>query len=259
MVEDLNHNLNELSWEFFPGQNLNCQHDSITAQLTFFTALDWYGLTTFRVRVTDPAGAFDEKQVIITVDPRVDLNQILFTLSSDDEVMVDLETDLPSQIELSFWVNPALKSTYKSLNYFETHNFRLNSLMTDTIYYYSLMISDTSGYQQIYSDSTFSTFFQQQFPEGAEDIFVYPNPYRPAKGHSVVIFDNLPEKMTGLLVFTPDGRVVYEREIQGIPTRRLPWSVINDEGQSLASGFYIYIVKGENGERLKAGKLAVIR
>jgi hypothetical protein len=75
----------------------------------------------------------------------------------------------------------------------------------------------------------------------------------------VVIFDNLPEKMTGLLVFTPDGQVVYERQIEGVPTRRLPWSVINDEGQRLASGFYIYVVKGENGEKIKAGKLAVIR
>jgi hypothetical protein len=259
LVEDLNHNLDELSWEFFPGQNLNCQYDSINTQLTFFTVLDWYGLTTFRVRVTDPEGDFDEKQVIIDVQPRVDLNQIEFTLSSENEVIVDLETDLPSQIELSFWVNSALKSTYKSLTYFETHNFRLSSLLPDTSYSYSLMVSDTSGYQQMYSDSTFSTFMKQQYPEDAEDIFVYPNPYRPAKGHSVVIFDNLPEKMTGLLVFTPDGQVVYEREIQGIPTRRLPWSVINDEGQRLASGFYIYIVKGENGERLKAGKLAVIR
>jgi hypothetical protein len=259
LVEDLNHSFNELRWEFFPGQNLSCQHDSLNDQLVFFSTTDWYGITTFRVRVTDPIGAYDEKQAIIEVQPRVDLNQISFTLSTDNEVVVDLQTDLPSQIELSFWVNPELKSTYKSLNYFENHNFRLSSLLIDTVYQYSLMVSDTSGYLQIYNDSTFSTNMQQQQLENAEEIFVYPNPYRPAKGHSVVIFDNLPEKMTGLLVFTPDGRVVYEREIQGVPTRRMPWSVINDEGQGLASGFYIYIVKGENGERLKAGKLAVIR
>jgi hypothetical protein len=75
----------------------------------------------------------------------------------------------------------------------------------------------------------------------------------------VVVFDNLPQEMTGLLVYTPAGETVYEKEIDGISQRRMPWNVINDNGQQLASGFYIYVVKGEDGKKLKSGKLAVIR
>ena len=131
--------------------------------------------------------------------------------------------------------------------------------MVDTTYQYTLTVTDTSGFQKVYSDSSFQTGAQQEVFAGNEEVFVYPNPYRPSKGHSVVIFDNLPEEMTGLLVYTPDGRVVYERNIEGVPLRRMPWSVINSNGENLASGFYIYIVKGENGRKVMSGKLAVIR
>ncbi len=75
----------------------------------------------------------------------------------------------------------------------------------------------------------------------------------------MVVFDNLPQEMTELLIFTPAGETVFEKEIDGVPQRRMPWSVINRRGEQLASGFYIYVVKGENGQKIKSGKLAVIR
>jgi hypothetical protein len=258
-VEDSTNNFHELTCEFYPGNNLQFQYNWVTSELTLETALDWFGTTDLRIVVTDPGGLSDEKWITINTRPRVDLQEILFEVENETSVSVNVETDLPSEIDLSFWVNSDLKSTYKSGLFSLSHSFALNNLLVDTTYQYTLTVTDTSGFQKIYSDSSFQTGVQQEVLAENPEVFVYPNPYRPSKGHSVVIFDNLPEEMTGLQVYTPDGRVVYERKVDGVPRRRLPWSVINSNGESLASGFYIYIVKGENGRKVMAGKLAVIR
>jgi len=193
------------------------------------------------------------------VNPRVDLRNIVFNTRSPGEVQVGVETDQGSLVEMSFWVNPSLKSTYKSLNFQNNHQFSLQSLTPDTTYRYTLTLTDTSGFSHTYGDSTFSTRINQLAEEDGSDIFVYPNPFRPSHGHAVVVFDNLPQQMKELMVFTTTGEVVFDKEIEGVPGRRLPWTVINKNGEPLASGLYLYVVKGQNGKKLKAGKLAVIR
>ncbi len=258
-VEDSTHNFNELTCEFYPGMNLQFQYNWVTSELTLETTQDWFGTTDLRIVVRDPGGLSDEKWVTINTRPRVDLQEISFEVENENSISVSVETDIPSEIDLSFWVTPALKSTYKSNLFTMSHSFSLLNLLVDTTYQYTLTVTDTSGFQKMYSDSSFQTGAQQEVLASNSEVFVYPNPYRPGKGHSVVVFDNLPEEMTGLLVYTPDGRVVFERNIEGVPLRRMPWSVINSNGENLASGLYIYIVKGENGRKLMAGKLAVIR
>ena len=172
---------------------------------------------------------------------------------------VAVVADLPNEVTFTFWVTPSLQTTYRSLEYETDHLFTLRNLLPDTTYRYSLTLTDTSGFSHTYGESSFETGFTPSQITDALEIMVYPNPFRPARGHSVVVFDNLPEEMTGLLVYTPAGETVYEKEIDGLPQRRMPWNVINDSGQQLASGFYIYVVKGEDGKKIKSGKLAVIR
>jgi hypothetical protein len=258
-VQDSTHNIYELTFEFFPGTNLQTQYSWVTSELTLETSTDWFGTTDLRVVVSDPGGMSDEKWVTINTHPRVDLKDISFQFENENSVSVDLETDIPSEVDLSFWVTPTLKSTYKSGLFTMNHSFSLSNLLVDTTYQYTLTLTDTSGFQKIYSDSSFHTGAQQEIIADNAEVFVYPNPYRPSKGHSVVVFENLPVEMTGLMIYTPDGRVVYERKTEGVPLQRMPWSVINRNGEHLASGLYIYIVKGENGKKIKSGKLAVIR
>ncbi|UCF64832.1 MAG: hypothetical protein JSW33_03075, partial [bacterium] len=258
-IVDSTHQFHELTCEFYAGTNLQVHYNWVTSQMTLETYQDWFGLTDLHIVVTDPGGLSDEKWVSIHTRPRVDLQEITFQLPNQNTVEVNLLTDLPSEVDLSFWVNPSLKSTLKSGLFSTSHSFSLYNLLADTIYQYTLTLTDTSGFQKIYTDSSFQTRTTQQITENVSDIFAYPNPFRPGKGHSVIVFDNLPEEMTGILVYTPDGRVVYEQNIQGIPQRRLPWTVSNNNGEKLASGFYIYIVKGENGRKIMSGKLAVIR
>jgi len=258
-IVDSTHQFHELTCEFSPGANLQCQYNWVTSELTLETYLDWFGITDLHIVVTDPGGLSDEKWVTIHSRPRVDLQEISFQLPSENSIEVNLLTDLPSEVDLSFWINPSLKSTYKSGVISTNHSFSLYNLAPDTVYQYTLTLTDTSGFQKMYTDSSFQTRIQQQITENVSDIFAYPNPFRPAKGHSVIVFDNLPEEMTGLLVYTPDGRVVYEQNVVGVPQRRMPWTVSNTNGEKLASGLYIYVVKGENGRKVMAGKLAVIR
>ena len=259
LVTDSSNTFNELTWEFFPAPDINYTYNAQSHSLVVYPNPDYYGQSNIRVKVTDPEGLFDEKNIVFQVNPRVDLTQLNITHMTSTEVQVAVQGDIPSQVEMSFWISPTLKSTYKSLNFDMSHVFSLRNLTPDTTYGYSLTLIDTSGFVQTYQDSTFETRLQQLPLADAEEVFVYPNPYRSSSGHSVVVFDNLPVEMTGLLVFTPAGEKVFEKKIAGIPQRRMPWTVINIRGDKLASGLYIYVVQGENGQKISSGKLAVIR
>ncbi len=258
-IVDSTNAFSELSWEFIPGNFIEYTYDATHASLMIFAEPDWNGHSDFRIRVTDPQGLSDEKVLDIMVNPRVDLRRIAFNTSFPGQVQVAVETDQGSQVEMSFWVNPSLKSTYKSINFLNNHRFSLQNLTPDTTYRYVLTLSDTSGFSHTYGDSTFSTGLNQLAEEGGSDILVYPNPFRPSRGHVVVVFDNLPQQMKELLVMTTSGEVVFDKVFEGVPIRRLPWTVVNKNGEQLASGLYLYVIKGENGKKLKAGKLAVIR
>jgi len=259
VVIDSSNIFSELSWEFYPSSDLDYSYDPQTGILQISARPDWYGISDFRMRVTDPEGLYDERTFQVLVEPRVDLTSIQIRPVAAGEVEVEITADLPNEVSFTFWVTPTLQTTYRSLEYAANHLFMLRNLLPDTTYRYSLTLADTSGFSRTYGESSFETGLTPSQISDASEIRVYPNPFRPARGHSVVVFDNLPQEMTGLLVYTPAGETVYEKEIDGLPQRRMPWSVINDNGQQLASGFYIYVVKGEDGKKIKSGKLAVIR
>lgn len=89
-----------------------------------------------------------------------------------------------------------------------------------------------------------------------DNVSVYPNPYKPALGHSYIYFDNLTEKVK-IQIFTIAGRLV--RELNEVTnSQRLNWDVRNDDGEDLASGVYFYLISDEHGNKAK-GKIAVIR
>jgi hypothetical protein len=86
----------------------------------------------------------------------------------------------------------------------------------------------------------------------------YPNPYKPNSGlgHTKITFSRLTSH-TKLKVFNIVGELVYEKE-EDTPSGELSWDVVNNNGEKLASGVYIYLITDNSGNKAK-GKFAVIK
>ncbi|MCX5781102.1 MAG: T9SS type A sorting domain-containing protein [Elusimicrobia bacterium] len=86
----------------------------------------------------------------------------------------------------------------------------------------------------------------------------YPNPFKPNSGlgHRIITFSRLTD-YTKLKVFNIAGEMVYETEAN-TPRGELAWNVVNNSGESLASGVFIYLIMNNNGHK-KIGKFAVLR
>lgn len=97
-------------------------------------------------------------------------------------------------------------------------------------------------------------------PSGADInlAHAFPNPYIPSEGHSGITFSQLTSVAT-INIFTLSGELVKKLEKDDVSTDRLAWSpVTNVEGQPVASGIYIYIIRSGNGQT-KTGKIMVIK
>jgi hypothetical protein len=90
---------------------------------------------------------------------------------------------------------------------------------------------------------------------GLSGFNVFPNPFRPSRGHTTVTFDGI----TGggeLRVYNTAGHLVFEKSIDASQTSFV-WDVKNNSGKNIASGMYVYFV--ESGGEQKTGKLGVMR
>ncbi len=89
--------------------------------------------------------------------------------------------------------------------------------------------------------------------DGEADIIAYPNPARPSDAG--ITFTNLPDNAS-LTLYNIAGERVFERsDIIGNETL---WTLVNDRGNPVASGVYVYrVVDGEGN--YATGKVAVIR
>jgi len=94
------------------------------------------------------------------------------------------------------------------------------------------------------------------------DPYVFPNPFRPGRGHTTLTFAGMPAG--GLIrVYDISGSLVYEGTADegpyvedGLATWRHTWDATNSSGVPLAGGVYIYYAQGPRGDAV--GKLAVI-
>lgn len=90
---------------------------------------------------------------------------------------------------------------------------------------------------------------------GLSAFKVFPNPFRPAQGHTTVTFDGI----TGgaeIRIYNVAGRLVFEKTIDpSLPS--FVWNVKNEAGNDIASGMYIYFIES-TGEQ-KTGKLGILR
>jgi len=87
------------------------------------------------------------------------------------------------------------------------------------------------------------------------NVSVYPNPFKPSKGHTYIKFDNLTVD-TKMQILTLAGALVWERE--DIDAGEVTWEVINQSGREVASGVYICLIINDFGEK-KIVKVVVVR
>jgi hypothetical protein len=259
MVIDSTNTFGELSFEFTPGEHLEYQYHQSSAKLEIFADPDWCGESEFKIKATDPGNLSDENTYQVVVSPRADLQDLSFVKMNDQNIEVKVSLDVPSKITMTYWLNSSFSSTYHSPNFALKHAFYLSNIQADTTYSFELSLQDTSGYSTTLMDSVFNTATATTAgSQIAEDIIVYPNPFRLSKGHEVVIFDHLPVETQGIDIYTPAGEPVFEHHTDGAESR-WRWQVVNNDNRQLASGLYIYVIKGKGGKKLKSGKLAVIR
>ena len=94
------------------------------------------------------------------------------------------------------------------------------------------------------------------------DPYVFPNPFRPGRGHTTLTFAGMPAGGQ-IRVYDISGSQVYEGTADegpfvedGLATWRHTWDATNSSGAPLAGGVYIYHAQGPEGDAV--GKLAVI-
>jgi subtilisin family serine protease len=92
-------------------------------------------------------------------------------------------------------------------------------------------------------------------PTNLEGLIVYPNPFRPAVGHTRITFAALTEKAT-IRIFNIAGELVKKQDVSG--RYSWDWDVKNTDGDELARAIYIWVVTNPAGEK-RTGKIAIIK
>ncbi len=200
---------------------------------------------------------WDQKTITVTVTD-IDFGETILVEWSDEQeqLHVEVTTVILSKVKMDYWINPLDVNSFQTDVYANSHSFDIGSLVPDTLYSFTLSLEDITGFTLVVLDSTFQTG-SAAIDENEVEVIVFPNPFR--LGHELVIFEPLPVEASEIMVFTTAGVLVYNQNVDGSRVRRWEWKVINNDKQNLASGVYIYIIKGKNGKKLQSGKLAVIR
>ncbi len=103
-----------------------------------------------------------------------------------------------------------------------------------------------------------STLLLTGFADNLNDLYVYPNPVRSGGNIS---FANL-TKTANISIFNMDGKKIYSAD-EDDGDGSLQWDLVDERGQNIASGIYIYIVQSfdKMGRKIeeKMGKFALLK
>lgn len=109
--------------------------------------------------------------------------------------------------------------------------------------------ADTATRQVVGTTDHFSLFqIVAQAPgSSVAEGFVYPNPFRPSRGHTNIKLSSLPAGAS-VKIFTATGRLLKELAADAAG-QVLGWNGTDRDGRPLASGVYLAVVEGAGGRR----------
>lgn len=98
-------------------------------------------------------------------------------------------------------------------------------------------------------------------PNDLREVYVYPSPFKPnSPGRfqaDKLTFKRLPAEAV-IRIFTIAGKQIAELHKTNGGVDYYEWSPVNDDGQRLASGVYVYLITSPDKSKVK-GKFAIIR
>jgi hypothetical protein len=159
------------------------------------------------------------------------------------------DTDEPATSRVQYGATASYgNSTLEDGNLVTGHSVNITDLIPGIEYHYRVISKDSSGNEKISIDYAFKT-------SGNElDARVYPSPYSPSKGNSM----RFSIDGTGggeVKIYTLSGKLVKKLLI-GAGESDAIWDVLNEEGNSITTGLYIYSITDGEGNK-KTGKLAI--
>ena len=79
-----------------------------------------------------------------------------------------------------------------------------------------------------------------------KNVRIYPNPYKPSKGHSWIKLDNLTVN-TRIQIFNIAGDLVFESD--NIDIGEYVWDTKNNYGDDIVSGVYLCLVSNDDNDK----------
>ncbi|MFH1562333.1 MAG: gliding motility-associated C-terminal domain-containing protein, partial [Nitrospirota bacterium] len=123
------------------------------------------------------------------------------------------------------------------------------------------IISDNLIMATITTLSTFIVALPSSPASALSNVKVYPNPFKPSKGHYKITFEGLRDDVK-IKIYKITGELVYENDYSSTDGYE-DWNATNSYGEELASGVYIYVIEGGStsgsGGEKAIGKIAIIR
>lgn len=252
VVVDSTNTLAELSWAFLPGPRLSGSLDVAAGVYRLTPERDWFGQTTLQVTVTDPFGLSDRATLAVTVENRNDFQRVAFLPVDRTAMAIAVTTELPSRVWLDYRLGDGGVERRGSDVFQPEHRFELSGLAPDAVYTVSIGAIDPSGREIAIRDSSFRS---GALVVAGDAAIVYPNPLYLSEGDGALRVANLPAGSYRLQVFSPLGERLAELPFDAggaAPAR------VALEGP-LASGLYLYLLRGPDGGVVTRGKLAVVR
>jgi hypothetical protein len=165
-------------------------------------------------------------------------------------VTITWYTDEPATSQVEY----GLSSSYGDVsaedsNLVTSHSAELSGLTAGTQYHYAVISRDAVGNESSSLDKIFTTEIKEEI-----DMKAYPNPYSPSKGNSMKF--SLDSTGGGeVKIYTISGKLVKELVIQSGESE-VDWDVLNEEGNNIKAGLYIYSITDGDGNK-KTGKLLI--
>jgi hypothetical protein len=160
------------------------------------------------------------------------------------------DTDEPATSRVEYGATAGYgNSTAEDINLVTGHSVDLTDLIPGIEYHYRVISKDSSSNEKISIDCKFTTPSEDKI-----DAKVYPSPYDPSEGNSMRFSV---DRTTGgeVRIYTISGKLVKKLVIQSGESE-VNWDVLNEEGNSITTGLYIYSIIDAEGNR-RTGKLAI--